>query len=120
AHREGRRWPRSQGGARRQRLDPLRQAGHLRLRVHPAQPRHARNGEGPMTFAELKVDVIILACAVSAGIHGALIADHFEEGIGPGVGFVLATVLLGALAIALTREPSQWVLLAAIAVLAGL
>ena len=74
-----------------------------------------------MTFAELKVDVVILACAVSAGIHGALVADHFqEEGVGAGVGFVVATVLLGVLAAALTRRPSQPVLLAAIAVLAGL
>jgi hypothetical protein len=73
-----------------------------------------------LTFAELKVDAVILACAVSAGIHGALVPDHFEEGMGPGVGFVLATVLLAALAVALTRNPSQSVLLATVAVFAGL
>lgn len=73
-----------------------------------------------MTFAELKIDVVILACAVSAGIHAALVPDHFEEGTGPGVGFVLATVLLGMLAVALTRRPSQPVLLATIVVFAGL
>jgi drug/metabolite transporter (DMT)-like permease len=73
-----------------------------------------------VTFAELKIDVVILACAVSAGIHAALVPDHFEEGTGPGVGFVLATVLLGMLAVALTRRPSQPVLLATIVVFAGL
>jgi len=73
-----------------------------------------------VTFAELKVDVLILACAVSAGIHAALVPDHFEEGAGPGVGFVLATVLLSVLGVALTRRPSQPVLLATIVVFAGL
>jgi drug/metabolite transporter (DMT)-like permease len=69
---------------------------------------------------ELRIDVVILACAVSAGIHGALVRDHFEEGTGPGVGFVLATVLLAVLAVVLTRNPSRRTLLATIAVLAGL
>jgi drug/metabolite transporter (DMT)-like permease len=73
-----------------------------------------------VTFAELKIDVVILACAVSAGIHAALVPDHFEEGTGPGVGFVLATVLLSVLAVALTRSPSQPALLATIVVFAGL
>jgi hypothetical protein len=73
-----------------------------------------------MTLAELRTDVVILACAVSAGIHGALVPDHFAEGRGPGVGFVIATVLPALLAVALTRNPSQRVLLATIAVLAGL
>ena len=73
-----------------------------------------------MTFAELKVDIVILTCAVSAGIHAALVPDHFEEGAGPGIGFVLATVLLSVLAVALTRNPSQAVVLATIVVFAGL
>ena len=73
-----------------------------------------------MTFAELRTDVVILACAISAGIHGALVADHFEEGTGTGLGFVAATVLLALLAVVLTRRPTQAVLLAAAAVLAGL
>jgi len=73
-----------------------------------------------VTFAELKVDIVILTCAVSAGIHAALVPDHFEEGAGPGIGFVLATVLLSVLAVALTRNPSQAVVLATIVVFAGL
>jgi hypothetical protein len=73
-----------------------------------------------MTFAELEVDVVILACAVSAGIHGALIPAHFEEGTGPGLAFAVATVLLAALAVRLTRNPSQLALLATVVVFAGL
>ena len=50
----------------------------------------------------LRRDVVILACAVSAGIHGALAPAHFAEGTGAGVCFVAATVLLAALVVALT------------------
>jgi hypothetical protein len=73
-----------------------------------------------MTSAGLRVDLIILACAVSTGIHGALAPDHFNEGAGAGIGFVAATVLLAALAVGLTRNPSQATLLATVAVFAGL
>jgi hypothetical protein len=73
-----------------------------------------------VTFAELRTDVVIVACAVSAGIHGALVREHFEEGAGAGLGFVAATVLLAALAAALTYRPSQAAFLAAVAVFAGL
>ena len=73
-----------------------------------------------MTPADLRLDVLILVCAVSAGIHGALVPEHFEEGTGAGLGFVAATVLLAVLAVALTRAPTQLTLLATAAVLAGL
>ncbi|MFL6037460.1 MAG: hypothetical protein ACJ74B_02385 [Gaiellaceae bacterium] len=73
-----------------------------------------------MTFTDLRIDVLILICAVSAGIHGALVPEHFEEGAGAGVGFVVATVLLAALAVALTRAPTQLALAATAAVLGGL
>jgi hypothetical protein len=73
-----------------------------------------------VTLAELRVDIIILTCAVSAGIHGALVPDHFGEGTGAGVGFVVATVLLALLAVILTRRPSQLALVATIVVFAGL
>jgi hypothetical protein len=69
-----------------------------------------------LTLAELRTDVVILACATSAGIHGALAPDHFEEGIGAGLGFVGATVLLAGLAIVLTRKPAQLALVATVAV----
>jgi hypothetical protein len=73
-----------------------------------------------VTLAELRVDIVILTCAVSAGIHGALVPDHFGEGTGAGVGFVIATVLLALLAVILTRRPSQLALVATILVFAGL
>jgi len=73
-----------------------------------------------MTLSELRVDVVILTCAISAGIHGALVREHFDEGAGLGAGFVVATVLLAALAVALTRRPTQLVLASAALVFAGL
>ena len=73
-----------------------------------------------MTFAELRVDLIIVACAVSAGIHAALAPEHFAEGTGAGTGFVVATALLAWLAVALTRNSSQATLLAMVGVFAGL
>lgn len=73
-----------------------------------------------MSRNELGVDIVILACAVSAGVHGALVPDHFHEGTGPGVGFLLATVLLAVLAAVLTRKPTQLALGFTAAVFAGL
>jgi hypothetical protein len=73
-----------------------------------------------VTLADLRIDVLILVCAVSAGIHGALVPEHFDEGTGAGLGFVAATVLLAVLAVALTRAPTQLTLLATASVLAGL
>jgi hypothetical protein len=79
-----------------------------------------RDGDRPMTFAELRIDIVILACAVSAGIHGALVPDHFQEGTGAGTGFVVATVLLAAVAVTLTRNPSQFVVVGAATIFIGL
>jgi hypothetical protein len=55
----------------------------------------------------LRQDVVILACAISAGIHAALAPDHFHEATGAGLGFVVATVLLAALAVAVTFWPDH-------------
>jgi hypothetical protein len=71
-------------------------------------------------LAELRVDIVVLTCAISAGIHAALVRDHFEEGTGAGAGFVVATVLLAGLAVWLTKRPSQLALGSAVAVFAGL
>jgi hypothetical protein len=60
-----------------------------------------------VTLAEVKSDVVILACAISAGIHGALAPGHFDEGAGAGLGFVAATAGLAALVIWLTRSPAS-------------
>jgi hypothetical protein len=68
----------------------------------------------------LERDLLIVACAVSAGIHGALVPEHVEESTGAGLGFVVATVLLGALAVGLTLRAGAIELVAAAAVLAGL
>jgi hypothetical protein len=70
---------------------------------------------------ELRRDLVILACAISAGIHGALVPDHFAEGTGAGLGFAAATVLLATLVVALTLRPASALALAgAAAVLATL
>jgi hypothetical protein len=64
---------------------------------------------------------VIITCAISAGIHGALAPEHFAEGMGAGIGFVAATVALAALAVALTVRPAGALpLTAAVAVFAGL
>jgi uncharacterized protein YjeT (DUF2065 family) len=66
-------------------------------------------------------DLVIVACAISAGIHGALVLGHFDEGIGPGAGFLAATVLLAAFATAITLLPASELAVAGAAfVLAGL
>ena len=64
-------------------------------------------------------DVVILACAISAGIHGALAPDHFREGAAAGGGFAAATVMLALLGVALTRRPEAAVLYAGAALTLG-
>jgi hypothetical protein len=56
-------------------------------------------------------DLVIVACAISAGIHAALAPEHFRESTGAGVGFLAAAVILAAVAAALTRRPSSAFLL---------
>jgi hypothetical protein len=74
-----------------------------------------------MSSLELRRDVVILASAISAGIHGALVPGHFDEGTGAGLGFAAATVLLAALVVALTLRPARALaLIGAAAVFAGL
>jgi hypothetical protein len=57
--------------------------------------------------AGIRRDIVILACAVSAGIHGALVPAHFAEGTAAGVGFVVATIGLALTAGALTFFPAS-------------
>ena len=74
-----------------------------------------------MRLAELRNDLVILACAISAGIHGALVPSHFDEGTGPGLGFAVATVALIGMVVWLTwRQASALALAAAAATLVGL
>ena len=66
-------------------------------------------------------DVVIVTCAISAGIHAALAPEHFREGTGAGVGFLAAAVVLAATAAALTLRPGNIMLVGvAAASLAGL
>ncbi len=73
-----------------------------------------------ITLPKAERDVLMTACAVSTGVHGALLPDHLAEGAGPGLGFLAATVLLGAVVLAVTRLESTATLLGAVALLAGL
>ena len=74
-----------------------------------------------MSLGDVERDIVIVACAISAGIHAALTPDHFAEGLGAGVGFAAGSALLGVAVVALTRRPDDDVALAgAAAVLAGL
>jgi hypothetical protein len=73
-----------------------------------------------ITRADLERDLVIVACAISAGIHAALTPEHLEEGAGAGGGFAFSVVLLAVLVIALTRRQSTAALAGAVAVLAGL
>jgi hypothetical protein len=70
-------------------------------------------------LAELRADTVIVACAVSAGIHGALVPGHLDEGTGAGLGFVAATVSLAAVVFSLTRWPGNRLALGAAAALLG-
>jgi len=74
-----------------------------------------------VTDAAFRADALILACAISAGIHAALAPEHFaEEGIPAGVGFVVSAALLAALAVVLTGRPTELARAAAALLFAGL
>ena len=60
----------------------------------------------------LRRDVVIITCAISAGIHGALTPAHFVEGTGAGIGFLASTILLASLVVGLTLWPASRVPLA--------
>jgi len=60
-----------------------------------------------MSLAELRGDVVILACAASAGIHAALAPEHYEESFAAGTGFVVSAVALAVLAVVLTIRPEN-------------
>jgi hypothetical protein len=82
--------------------------------AHPARP-----GDRPKRAR--RIDLVIVTCAISAGVHGALAPEHFQEGTASGLGFVVATVLLASLAVWLTSHPDDRRGLAGVAiVLVGL
>lgn len=65
-------------------------------------------------------DLVIVACAISAGIHAALTPAHHADGAAAAVGFASSAALLAVVAVALTRSPSTAALAAASVVFAGL
>ena len=73
-----------------------------------------------ITRTAIERDLVIVACAISAGIHAALTPDHWTEGAAAGAGFAIATVLLAVLALALTRGLSAAALAGAAVLFAGL
>jgi hypothetical protein len=74
-----------------------------------------------VTWPEFRRDIVIVACAISAGIHGALVAQHLRESVASGGGFIAATLLLAVLMVGLTYRPHSVVASAAAAlVFAGL
>jgi hypothetical protein len=60
-----------------------------------------------VNLAELEGDIVILACAVSAGIHAALAPGHLDEGAGAGLGFAAAAIALSGLVAWLTWRPAS-------------
>jgi hypothetical protein len=73
-----------------------------------------------MTTHVWERDLVIVACAISAGIHGALVKEHFDEGFGAGMGFLVSTVLLAVYAVALTGAAEHVVLASTALLMAGL
>jgi hypothetical protein len=65
-------------------------------------------------------DAVIVACAISAGIHAALTPEHLAEGTAAGVVFGASAALLAGLCVALTVRPGVVLLVAAFLLLAGL
>jgi energy-converting hydrogenase Eha subunit A len=65
-------------------------------------------------------DVVILACAISAGIHAALTPEHAAEGTAMGVGFASSAAALAALALVLTADADALAVTAAAGLFATL
>ena len=59
-----------------------------------------------ITLAAAERDAVIVACAISAGVHAALAPEHFGESTALGAGFLTSAAGLAVIAIALTRRPS--------------
>jgi hypothetical protein len=65
------------------------------------------------------VQLLIVICAASAGVHAVLAPAHFQESASLGVGFAVAAVTLAAVAIGLESWPQSRSVVHAAAVLLG-
>jgi hypothetical protein len=63
--------------------------------------------------------LLVVTCAISAAIHAALVPQHLEEGLGPGLGFFAAALLLAGVTGAMVWDVARAAIGAA-AVLGGL
>lgn len=70
--------------------------------------------------ADVERDLVIVTCAISAGIHAALVPGHYAEGAASGTGFAASAFVLAVLVVALTRQATVPALFGAAALLAGL
>src|SRR5262245_226910 len=52
-------------------------------------------------------DLLVVACATSAGVHAALVPEHLQESAATGAGVIASAVLLAALVVALTIRPGD-------------
>jgi hypothetical protein len=69
---------------------------------------------------DVQRDLVVTACAVSAGIHAALVPAHLAESAAAGSAFAASTAALAGLAVALTRTPTPAVFVAAAGTFAAL
>jgi uncharacterized membrane protein (UPF0136 family) len=58
-----------------------------------------------------------VTCAAGAGVHAALVPDHFGESAALGIAFVVSTVLLAVAALAIRPPRHRWPVPVAVAVL---
>jgi hypothetical protein len=71
-------------------------------------------------LGDLRRDVVVAACAISAGIHAALVPEHLAESTAAGTGFLVSAVALGGVAVAVARSGSALAPAAAALLFAGL
>ncbi len=82
-------------------------------RATPSSPPAVRRLGAPAA------DLTALVCALSAGVHGALVGPHLEESGAMAVAFVVATAALGIAAVGEALAPTPGVSVAAAVLLAG-
>ena len=67
------------------------------------------------TRRHLERDLLLVVCAISAGVHAALVREHLRESTVTGGGFIVAAAGLLALVVWLSRRPDDVLALVATA-----